>query len=644
MSPSIAPSLRIPAIFSEYMVIRSDCLNPIWGWSIAEADVHIRFHNQIIKTTADRAGKWRTELPSVPPGGPYELEISSGSERIGFSDVLAGEVWLCSGQSNMEWSVSMAGNSEKEISEANHPQVRLLNIPRLARAEVQSDVIGAWQICSPSTARDFSAVAYYFGREMHQNHKVPVGLINSSWGGTIAEAWTEWEFLKSEPSFADFIRSYEALVQGDPENWERLNDLILDWQKIERYQDPGNRAYFRGWADLEADESEWGNFSAPGLWLEQDMHQQGAVWFRKTIVIPEEWTDHDLILSLGALHDFDVTYFNAERVGGLGKETSEAWKTPRYYRIPASLVHAGKANTIAIRVFVEFDQGGFTGKGPLAIYREGTPAASGISLNGPWKYRAEYAFDAAIPPRIPSQTAGPNCQNSPSNLYNGMIAPLTPYGLTGVIWYQGESNAERAEQYKILFCRMIESWRKAFEKADLPFLFVLLANFQSLQKEPMEQGWGEIREAQLEALKLPHTGMASALDVGEADDIHPKDKQTVGHRLALTARALIHHEPIEYSGPTFDGFQRDESRVRIMFSHVGSGLITRDGEPLRGFGVREAGSSWHWADSVFEGQTVVLSHPDILKIEEVCYGWASNPIGNLSNKEGLPATPFRIQI
>jgi sialate O-acetylesterase len=641
----MSTSLRLPALFTEHLVVRAEKPNPIWGWAAPGADVAVTFQGKTAKAIADTKGKWRSELPAAPSGGPYPLEIASGAEKITFSDILAGEVWLCSGQSNMEWTVAMAANADREIAAGNHPRIRLFNLPKVARADVQEDVKARWEVCSPQTVQIFSAVGYYFGRDIHQKHGVPIGLISSSWGGTAAEAWTEWAALENEPAFASFVEPYQKQLACDPAEWQRKNQIVLEWQKVERYQDPGNRAWFRGWADRETDESAWRDFAAPNVWTEPDMHHRGAVWFRKTVTVPKEWAGRDLTLSLGALHDHDITYFNGEKVGGLGKETPGAWMTPRYYTIPAALVRAGEANTIATRVFVEFDLGGFTGGGPLALYPAGTAHQSGLSLNGTWKYRAEYAFDARIPERVPPQTSGPNCQNAPSNLYNAMIAPLAPYGLTGAIWYQGESNAERAEQYRTLFPRMIENWRKTFATPDLPFYFVLLAGYRALQTAPVEQpGWGDIRDAQLEALKLPHTGFASALDVGDAQDIHPKDKQSVGQRLALVARAELHGEKITYSGPVFQSAKREGPRLRLLFTHTGSGLTTRDSELLTGFAARGPEGEWHWADAEIDGDTVLLYSPPIADIREIRYAWATNPLGNLANKDGLPATPFRAEV
>ncbi|MCE0484285.1 MAG: sialate O-acetylesterase [Methylacidiphilales bacterium] len=639
-------TLHLPAIFSEHMVLRAGRSNPIWGWAASGAQVVIRFQDETKKTSADPSGRWRLDLPAAPAGGPYRLEVSSGSESIVLSDVLAGEVWLCSGQSNMEWTVALSAHPQKEIAEGNHPHIRLLAIPRLAREKPQPDVEATWQICSPQTVANFSAVGYYFGRDIQQNLNVPVGLIGSSWGGTTAEAWTEWSFLENEPAFADFVEPYQRMLRtGTAEERKRKTQLVLDWQKIERYQDPGNRGYFWGWADLETDESEWRDFSAPAIWQEPDQHHQGAVWFRKKVVIPEDWADRDLILSLGELHDFDTSYFNGTKVGGLGKETPDAWCTPRYHQIPAALVRPGQVNTIATRVFVEFDQGGFTGGGPLAIYPEDSPIETHLSLEGTWKYRAEYAFDATIPPRVREGLNGPNGHNSPSNLYNGMIAPLAPFGFSGVIWYQGESNDDRPEQYKILFPRLIQSWRKAFGNSDLPFLFVLLANYRARQEKAVESGWGEIRAAQLEALKLPHTGVASAIDVGDVRDIHPKDKQTVGHRLALAARALVYQQKLVHSGPAFQVAKREGNRLRLVFTHIGSGLTTCNQEPLRGFAVRgSADGPWLWAEAEIQGNTMVVWNRELPEIEEVRYAWANNPIGNLYNKEGLPALPFRWEL
>ena len=639
-----ATALRLPAIFTEHMVVRAGRTNPIWGWAKPEADITVSFQGETKRTRADASGRWRTELAAAPSGGPYQLEVASEGTVISFSDVLAGEVWICSGQSNMEWTVLLANNPDEEIAAASHPQIRLFHVPRVASGLVQEDVAATWATCQPETVKTFSAVGYYFGRDIHQKQNVPVGLIGSSWGGTPAEAWTEWGFLQNEPAFAAFVEPYRNMTTGSPEELACKRQLIAEWQKVQRYEDPGNRAWFHGWAKPDADETGWNPFTAPATWQEPDMHHRGAVWFRKQVTVPDDWAGRDLTLSLGALHDKDTTYFNNERIGGLGKESPDAWMTPRFYTIPAALVRPGQVNTIATRVFVEFDLGGFTGGGPLALYPKESSPEQGVSLAGAWTYRAEYAFDARVPEEVQKLSMGPNSQNSPANLYNGMIAPLVPYGLSGAIWYQGESNAERAEQYKPLIQKLILSWRKRFEHAELPFLSVLLANFRAVQVEPVEPGWGEIREAQLESLQLPHTGVASAIDVGNAYDIHPRDKQTVGHRLALAARALVHGEKVIYSGPVFRTAKVEGNRVRLLFDHSGTGLTTRDGAALKGFALRGADEAWHWAEAQIEGDAVLLSHPNLPVIKEVRYAWATNPIGNLANKEGLPATPFRFSL
>lgn len=633
-------TLRLPAVFSEHMVLRAGHSNAIWGWAAPGAHVTVTFGADAKTAAADATGRWQLELAKIPAGGPYRLSVASGDELIELEDILAGEVWLCSGQSNMEWAVAHSNNSTAEIASANYPRIRLLQIPHLAARQPQTDVRAAWEVCTPKTVARFSAVGYFFGRDLHQKLNVPVGLINSSYGGTPAEAWTELSFLENEPAFDGFMSVYrDALASDAGQPGFNYASIASEWAAVERYQDPGNRAYFRGWADFGLDEKDWRDFTAPGHWREADNHHRGAAWFRKEVAVPKEWAGRDLVVSLGALHDFDTSYFNGVKIGGLGKQDLDAWMTPRFYKIPAALVRPGETNLIVTRVFVEFDLGGFTGGKTLALYPEGEAPETGIPLAGTWKFRAEYAFDATPPERARNLSGA---QSYAAHLYNGMIAPLVPYGLSGVIWYQAESNASRGAQYGVLFPRLIESWRKAFY-ADLPFLFVLLANHQALQTAPVEEGWSAVRASQLEALKLPRTGVASAIDVGDAVDIHPRNKQSVGQRLALAARAIVYGEDIEHSGPVFRSAKRDGSGVHLLFAHTGAGLVTRDGDALRGFAVR-ADKDWHWADAVIADGGVTLTCTEAPVIREIRYAWASNPLANLSNKDGLPALPFRCDI
>jgi sialate O-acetylesterase len=638
-------TLRLPTIFSDHLVLQSDQENPIWGWSEANKEVAILWQGEVKSVRADASGKWKASLAATAPGGPHTIEISSEAEKLILSDVLVGEVWLCSGQSNMEWSVSLVKNAEQEIASAQFPQIRLLRIPRVASAKPREEVGASWQICSPETVREFSGVGYFFGRNLHQTRKVPIGLIDSSFGGSNAETWTEWSFLENEPAFEDFMEPYmKSLSQSDEERAQKKKDLEA-WSRVERWKDPGNRGYFWDWAEPGFDDSGWKSYFIPGLWQQRGMAHNGSVWFRRDVRVPTEWAGRDLMLSLGILDDYDDTYFNGALGGKTGNETPNWWLTPRLYKIPARLVRPGETNTLAVRIFDDFGSGGFSGRAPLALYPVDAKPETGVQLAGEWKYRVELALDPTVPRRILklSVDSGPDAMNSPANLYNGMIAPLVPYGLGGVIWYQGESNAGRGEQYKILFPRLIESWRHAFQNPDLAFFFVLLANFTEVQIEPTELGWAEIREAQLQALKLPRTGYASAIDVGEIDDIHPTDKQSVGERLAWSVRATLFGEKLEYRGPVFENAKLGEPVLRLRFKHA-EGLKTRDGGPLVGFAVRgNQEEAWVWAEATIENEDVVLSHPEKKSIEQIRYAWANNPIGNLVNSAGLPADPFRTE-
>jgi sialate O-acetylesterase len=636
------PQLRLPKIFSDHVVLQSGQENPIWGRAGAGDEVAVSWQGHTGSTRADAAGKWSFRLAATAPGGPHTIEISSRSEKLTVRDVLVGEVWLCSGQSNMEWTVAMSNDAEREIAAAQYPSIRLLKIPHLALAEPSDEVDAAWQICSPETVRDFSAVAYYFGRDLHQTRNVPIGLVDSSWGGSNAETWVEWSDLKGEPAFENFMAPYLESFHETPEGRARKKEILEQWAKVERWKDPGNRGYFFDWAEPAFDDSGWSTYHVPGFWQNQGMPFNGSVWFRKQIEVPLEWAGRDLLVSLGRLDDYDDAYFNGVHVGSTGSETPNWWLTSRCYKIPAKLVVPGKANTIAVRIFDDYGNGGFGGGAPSAVYPADAQPEAGVSLEGEWKCRVELALEATIPPRVQKLAvdSGPNAFNSPSNLYNAMIAPLAPYGFKGVIWYQGESNGDRGQQYKILFPRLIQSWRKNFQNPHLGFFFVLLANYGGRQTQPVESSWTEIREAQLEALELPLTGCASAIDIGDADDIHPTDKQSVGHRLALSARAILYGEKLEHDGPVFAQAKADGPVLRLHFKN-GRGLKTRDGGPLVGFAARAASGQWVWAEAKIDDEDVVLTHPAKVPIAHVRYAWASNPIGNLANAAGLPAAPFR---
>ena len=480
--------IRLPAIIGDNMVLQQDQKVSIWGWADPgeEVMVGVSWHNMKWAVTADRNGKWEYKMNPPKTGGPYEMTLS-GKNTITIKNIQVGEVWICSGQSNMQWSVQNSNNAEQEIAAADYPNIRLFTVQREVAEQPKSDCTGEWTLCSPETVPGFSAVGYFFIRELHQKLGVPVGMIHTSWGGTPAEAWTRRGVLKSDTDFRPVLERYDEAIKKYPEAKKEHEKKLEQWKEV---------------------------------------------------------------------------------------------------------VAKAKA--------------------------EGTKA-----------------------PRRPREPFGPGHPHSPSGLYNAMIAPLIPYGIQGAIWYQGESNAGRAYQYRKLFPAMIKNWRKDWGQREFPFLFVQLANFKPVKPDPNESDWAELREAQLMTLAVPNTGMATIIDIGEADNIHPRNKQDVGKRLALWALAKTYGKDIVYSGPLYQSMEVKGNRIILHFDHVGSGLVAADGEPLKSFAVAGADRKFVWADAKIEGDTVVVSSDQVSEPVAVRYAWADNPVCNLTNKEGLPASPFR---
>jgi len=481
--------VRLPAIIGDNMVLQQGSKAPIWGWADPgeQIDVSVSWMDMRWTVTADEQGKWRFSVTVPKAGaGPQRITLEA-KNTVTIKNILFGEVWVCSGQSNMQWPVRASANAEQEIAAAKYSDIRLFYVQREVAAEPKADCTGKWEQCSPETIPNFSAVAYYFGRELHKELGVPVGLIHTSWGGTPAEAWTTRQMLETDEDFAPI---------------------------------------FKRQADAEA----------------------------------------------------------------------------RYPQTKAE--YAKKLER--------------------------------------WKEAAKKAKEAGRPePRRPRPPAAPLNSHSPAALYNAMIAPLIPYAIQGAIWYQGESNAGRAYQYRKLFPAMIRSWRNTWGQGNFPFIFVQLANFMAVKDEPSESAWAELREAQLKTLALPNTGMAVIIDIGEANNIHPKNKQDVGKRLAKWALGTTYGKKIVYSGPLYKSMKIEPGKVILSFDHVGSGLVAKGGGPLKGFAIAGEDRKFVWADAKIEADTVVVSSDKVPRPVAVRYAWADNPVCNLYNKEGLPASPFR---
>ncbi len=631
--------MRLAGMFTDHMVLQRDRAILVWGWAVAGERVAVELAGSTAEATTDADGRWSVQLPAMPAGGPHTL-TARGSDTLILHDVLVGEVWLCSGQSNMEWPLSLSSDGATESAEANYPEIRMLTVPRQFSLTPVADVVARWGRCTPHEAAQFSGVGYYFGREIYRALGVPVGLISSSWGGTVAQAWTSGEGLVGDPALGRYVeelRQNAELMRGGQAHarYEEERAKFL----MQLPQDAGNRGLAEGWAHADCDDTTWGTMELPEYWLRAGHPTNGVFWFRLTVDIPSEWVGHELQLSLGAVDKSDDTYFNGERVGGLTwVEKEESWCTPRTYGVPASGVRAGR-NVIAVRVLSNYTGGGLVGPaGAMDLRPKGLAGAKAISLAGAWRYRIEQDFGMV---REPAHTSLPQHQNLPSVLFNGMIAPIVPYGLRGAIWYQGESNAADAAGYRVLFPAMIRDWRRHWGMEDLAFHFVQLANYVSKGStaEYEDTDWARIRESQAAARELPHTGMAVAIDIGDPQDIHPRNKRDVGLRLALSALATTYGQAVEYRGPTYRSLRVDGSALRIAFDHA-DGLTVRTG-PLRSFAVAGADRVFHVATGRVEGGDVVVSSPAVAKPVAARYGWGDSPPCTLYNGAHLPAEPFR---
>ena len=631
----LQPTFRMANIFTDHMVLQRDQPLPIWGWAAPGRTVTVEVGPHSARTRANAEGRWRLTLPPLESGkGPLTMTVKAGEETIRLTDILVGEVWLCSGQSNMEMSVNNSADGKAEIKAANHPNIRLFNIPRptAMASDPQDDVVGQWQACSPETIGDFSAVGYYFGREIHQSIEVPVGLINASWGGTIIETWMRHEEISRLPGMTEHIAEAQD-IHHDPAfklaykaSAERAASSSLAFNEAK-----DNDELARKMTSPDLDLSSWKTMQIPNNWGKAGLPDfRGMVWFHKTIDVPESWVGKNLVLHLDRIYEADVTWLNGHRVGATAP--GQYYKQ-RVYSIPANLVKAG-ANTITVRVIDTFGSRGLVGKpDAMALCVAGSEETDRIGLAGPWRYKPGVQLHASLP--HPN-----NYVNLPTLLYNTMIHPLVPFAIRGITWYQGESNNGDDMRYFDKMQALIQSWRNVFLRPDAPFYFVQIAPYRygSGQELALPGLW----EAQTAALNIPHTGMAVISDIGNIADIHPKNKQDVGKRLALWALAKDYgQDNLVYSGPLYKSMAIEGSKIRLSFEHTGSGLASRDAKPLDWFEIAGEDGKFVKAQAVIDGNTVLVSSDAIAKPSAVRFAWDQEAEPNLINKEGLPAGSFR---
>jgi sialate O-acetylesterase len=619
-------------LFSDHAVLQRGVKVPVWGWAGPGTKVTVNFAGQSKTAVAQADGKWMVYLSAMTASAePRTLTVSGSAadEKISVHDVLVGDVWLCSGQSNMEMGIA-ACNVTNEIAQANFPQIRLLTVPHLIANSPTQTLEGRWLPCSPAnvlqgTWAGFSAVGFFFGRELYQQLNIPIGLIHSSWGGTIAEAWTSPEGLEPLGDFNQRLQQVATAGKGQKRDYE------TEYEKWCQTNDPGTSQH---WAAPGLDASAWKSVTMPKPFEQAGLPDfDGIVWFRHSFELPSSWSGQTLKLGLGPIDDIDTTFVNGIKVGQMNR-----YDLNRVYSVPSEVLKPGK-NVISVRVLDTGGNGGMTGIADQMFIKPaaGTNASS-ISLAGDWQMRDSAPLSKLSTPPTPADVMNPNVVTV---LYNGMIAPLLPFAIKGAIWYQGESNADRAYQYRRLLPAMIADWRRRFGVGDFPFYIVQLAAFQATQPAPRQNEWAELREAQaMTAKNVPHSGLAVAIDIGEANDIHPKNKAEVGRRLALNALAQTYGKKIEFSGPWYKSSKVEGKTIRLSFDHADSGLVAKGGE-LRGFAIAGEDHKFVWAKAAIDGKQVVVSAPEVENPVAVRYAWDMNPVCNLYNQAGLPAVPFR---
>ncbi|EHQ25332.1 sialate O-acetylesterase [Mucilaginibacter paludis] len=628
----VKAQVRLPQLISDGMVLQRDTKLKIWGWASPGESITIKFNNRRLSTKTSSAGQWQVTLPETKAGGPYQMEII-GRNRIVLKDILVGDVWFCSGQSNM--TIKMERVKEKypeEIATANFPNIRYFFVPTLADVDqVHQDLPpGSWVSTTKEHILDIGAVAYFFSKQLYARYGVPIGIINSSVGGTPIQAWIGENGIKNINDYAKRLEMFKDTALMN--RMVRPERPIGAATRTALATDKGLAGDVK-WYDPAYEPKNWHKFWLPGYWADQGVKDlNGIVWFRKEINIPAGMAGKPAKLFLGRIIDADETYVNGKEIGNITYQYP-----PRRYEIPAGLLKEGK-NVITVRITNTSGKGGFV---PEKRY-ELTDGKTTIDLRGDWQYQVGLVY----PPFRGFRGAGNgppfSAQNEPTGLYNTMIAPAVNFAVKGFIWYQGEANIG-TRNYGELLDTLINSWRSDWKQGNLPFLIVQLPNYAEVQYSPSESAWAEIREAQRQALALPATAMAVTIDVGEWNDIHPLDKKDVGERLALAAQKLAYGDAKNTSsGPLFRSAEIRGNQIILSFADIGGGLASKDGEPLNQFAISGSDKRFVWAKARIEGDKVIVYSPEVDHPQYVRYAWADNPEGaNLSNKEGLPASPFR---
>nr|WP_229961709.1 sialate O-acetylesterase [Pontibacter silvestris] len=612
------------------MILQRNAKTKVWGWASPGEKVTVNFNRKTYRATTDANGKWAITLAPMKAGGPYTMDIKA-SNQITIKDILLGDVYLASGQSNMVHQMSLHSITyADDIATANYPQIRHFWIPTTTNLEGPATDLpqSSWKSANPEDVNNFSAVAYFFARKLYNQYKIPIGLINASVGGTPIEAWMSEEGLKDFSSTLATVNRNRDTSYVNSIKRRAIAAANANRQKAE--QDKGLTDAVK-WYETAYESKGWRNINIPGYWEDQGIKNlNGAVWYRREIDVPASMTGVPAKVHLGRIVDADVLYINGEQVGSTGYQYPQ-----RRYSLPAGTLKPGK-NLFVVRVQNHGGKGGFVPDKPYYIEANNQT----LDLKGYWQYKVGEVYR---PVSGNGNSGGFNAQNQPTALYNAMVAPATDYTLKGILWYQGESNAGNPTEYKKLLPALISDWRDKWQQGSLPFLYVQLPNFMEVNYLPSESNWALMREAALESLSVPNTAMAVTIDLGEWNDIHPDNKKDVGERLALAAQKLIYGEKnLVSSGPLFQSAKIEDDKIVLSFTDTGSGLTSIDGEELSWFAIAGADKSFVWAKARIEGNKVVVWSDEVSEPRYVRYAWADNPDGaNLYNKEGLPASPFR---
>jgi sialate O-acetylesterase len=631
---TVSAQVKLPQLVRDSMVLQRDAPVKIWGWASVGEKINLKFNSKTFKTITGKDGKWLINLDPVKAGGPFTMDIT-GKNKITLKEILVGDVWFCSGQSNMVHQMNIHDVTyAKDIAEANNPQIRQFWIPAGTNLQGPQDDLptGYWKSAVGDDVRPFSAVAYFFARKLYEKYHVPIGLINASVGGTPIEAWTSEQGLKDFSSILNSIRQNK-----DTAYVNSTNRIAAVSSRPQPSNDKGMLSE-KKWFDISYIPKDWRNINIPGYWEDQGVKDfNGVVWYRKEIDIPASMTGVPANVFLGRIVDADVLYINGKQVGATTYQYPQ-----RRYKVPAGLLKPGK-NLFVIRVTNNTGKGGFVPDKPYCLFAN----LDTIDLKGTWQYKVGEIYM----PRNGNGNTGIALQHQPTALYNAMVAPVTNFAIKGFIWYQGESNAGRPEEYAKLQPALITDWRNNWTQDELPFLFVQLPGFMDYNYLPSESNWALLREAQMKSLSVPNTAMAVAIDLGEWNDIHPDNKKNVGDRLALAAMKLCYGETLVHSGPVYQSSKIEGNKIILSFSNTGSGLITNDGEELSEFAIAGADKKFVWASAKITGDQIVVWNDDIPNPMYVRYAWADNPVNpNLYNKEtrpdgsfvgGLPVSPFR---